>query len=219
MILYVPPLEEVKVLWFEGTLSEEDHRNFNLVYASLLLEGKAWNLTDLSFGMVLAEKPLAWLQVMHERLKHLIISSETLKEKKKAEYHAQANTKQISRGKGIGKHSNGIRYLGDSGKGKGKGKRPCGKRGKTKIAPCNITRKRQAPSSTIGIQGVDLFCLILGHVLVSMFHLCSTIVNLLMTTSHSVGMDTTSSKVEHVEYVFVIRNGMQDKDNAHQSRA
>ena len=75
MISYVPPLREVKILWFEDTLSEEDHGNFNLIYESLLLEGKAGNLTDLTLGMVLAERPPAWLQVMHERLKHLIISS------------------------------------------------------------------------------------------------------------------------------------------------
>ena len=54
----------------------------------MLLEGKAGNLTDLTLGMVLAEKPPTWLQVMHERLKHLIISSEKFKEKKRAEYDA-----------------------------------------------------------------------------------------------------------------------------------
>ena len=67
----------------------------------MLLEGKAGNLTDLTLGMVLAEKPLTWLQVMHERLKHLIISSEMFKEKKKAKYNAQAKGKTKScRGKG-----------------------------------------------------------------------------------------------------------------------
>ena len=65
MIPYVPQSEEVKVLQFEDTLSETDHRNFNLIYASLLLEGRAGNLTDLMVGMILAEKPPAWLQVMH----------------------------------------------------------------------------------------------------------------------------------------------------------
>ena len=50
MIPYVPPSEEVKVLQFEDTLSEVDHRNFNLIYESLLLEGKAGNLTDLTLG-------------------------------------------------------------------------------------------------------------------------------------------------------------------------
>ena len=81
MITYVPPLREMKMLQFEDTLSEEDHKSFNLIYESLLMEGKAGNLTDLTLGMVLAEKSLAWLQVMHGRLKHLIISSETFKEK------------------------------------------------------------------------------------------------------------------------------------------
>ena len=42
MIPYVAPSE----LQFEDTLSEMDHRNFNLIYESLLLEGKAGNLTD-----------------------------------------------------------------------------------------------------------------------------------------------------------------------------
>ena len=88
MITYVPPLREIKVLQFEDTLSEDDRRNLNLIYESLLMEGKAGNLTDLTLGMVLPEKPLAWLQVMHGRLKRITISSETFKEKKKAEYDA-----------------------------------------------------------------------------------------------------------------------------------
>ena len=88
MISYIPPMEEVKVLKFEDTLLKEDHRNFNVIYESLLLEGKAGNYTDLTLGMVLAEKPLTWLQVMHGRLKHLIISSETFQKKKKAECDA-----------------------------------------------------------------------------------------------------------------------------------
>ena len=55
MISYVPLLEEVKMLQFEDTLSDEDHRNFNLIYESILMVGKAWNLTDITLGMVLAE--------------------------------------------------------------------------------------------------------------------------------------------------------------------
>ena len=86
MIPYVPPVRETRILQFEGTLSEADHRNFNLIYESLLLEGRAGNLTNLTLGMVLAEKPPTWLQVMHERLKHLIISSDTFKEIKKTRY-------------------------------------------------------------------------------------------------------------------------------------
>ena len=74
MIPYVPPLKKTRVLQCEDTLSEMDHRSFNLIYESLLLEGKAGNLADLTVGMVLVEKPPAWLPVMHGRLKHLIIS-------------------------------------------------------------------------------------------------------------------------------------------------
>ena len=36
MIPCVSPLEEIRVLQFEDTLSEMDHRNFNLIYESLL---------------------------------------------------------------------------------------------------------------------------------------------------------------------------------------
>ena len=53
------------MLQFENTLSEMDHRNFNLIYESLLLERKTGNLTDLMVGMVLAERPPAWFKVMH----------------------------------------------------------------------------------------------------------------------------------------------------------
>ena len=86
MVPYVSPLEEIRVLQFEDTLSETNSRNFNLIYESLLLEGKAGNLTGLTVGMVLAEKPPTWLQVMHGRLKHLIISSEVFQKKKKTEF-------------------------------------------------------------------------------------------------------------------------------------
>ena len=81
MILYVSPIGKVRVLKFEDTLSEEDRRGFNIIYESLLLEGRTGNLTDLTMGMVLAENPPTWLQVIHERLKHLIISSDFQKEK------------------------------------------------------------------------------------------------------------------------------------------
>ena len=56
MIPYVSPIGKVRVLKFEDTLSEEDHRGFNLIYESLLLEGRVGNLTDLTMGMVLVEK-------------------------------------------------------------------------------------------------------------------------------------------------------------------
>ena len=54
MIPHVPPSVEMKELQFEDTLSDVDHRNFILIYESLLLEGKAGNLTDLTFSMVWA---------------------------------------------------------------------------------------------------------------------------------------------------------------------
>ena len=88
MIPYVPLSEEVKVLQYEDTLSEVDHRNSNLIYESLLFEGRAGNLTDLTIGILLAEQPPTLLQVMHGRLKYLIISSETFQKKTKAENNA-----------------------------------------------------------------------------------------------------------------------------------
>ena len=115
------------------------------------MEGQAGNLTDLMLGMVLAEKPPTWLQVMHERLKHLIISSERFKEKKKAEYNAQAKVKQNHGRKGMGKHSKGIRILGVSRKGKGKDNR-------SEMTPHHALKNEQVPSSTIGIHN-ELFCL------------------------------------------------------------
>ena len=40
MIPYVSAIGKVRVLKFEDTLSEEDHRDFNIIYESLLLEGR-----------------------------------------------------------------------------------------------------------------------------------------------------------------------------------
>ena len=94
----------------EDTLSEEDHKNFDLIYELLLLEGRAGNVTNLTLGMVLAERPLTWLQVIHERLKRLIISSEKFKEKKRTKYDTQMRGMQNSKGKGMGKHSKGLRF-------------------------------------------------------------------------------------------------------------
>ena len=151
---YIPPSEEVKVLQFEDTLSEMDHKNFNLIYESLFLEGKAGTLTDLTIGMVLAENPPAWLQVMHGRFQHFIISSETFQKRKKAEYNAHTKAKQPGKGKGMAKHSKGLRYLGVSGKGRGKGKRPHRIITKAKVAPLitQVTsRKNQSPGFTAGI--------------------------------------------------------------------
>ena len=63
------------------TLSDEKHFQFILIYESLLIAGQAGNLTDLAIGMVLTGKPPGWLPVIHERLKHLIISSEAFQKK------------------------------------------------------------------------------------------------------------------------------------------
>ena len=73
----------MKILKFEDTLADEDYRQFRVIYDSLLLEGKAGKLTKSTLEVVLAQKPTAWLQVIYERLKHLIISSETFQNKKK----------------------------------------------------------------------------------------------------------------------------------------
>ena len=73
----VPTTNRVKILRFEDTLSKEDCRQFKIIYESLLLEGRAGNITKSTLEVVLAQKPPTWLQVMYERLKHLIISSET----------------------------------------------------------------------------------------------------------------------------------------------
>ena len=142
MIPYVSPLKETRVLQFEDTLSEMDCRSFNLIYESLLLEGKAGNLTDLTVGIVLAEKSPTWLPVMHRRLKDLIISSEAFQKKKKAEHNAQAKARKhrTIKGKGMGGHSIGIRYFGISWK--GKGKRPQKKITKSRVTP-HITKMAQ----------------------------------------------------------------------------
>ena len=63
------------------------------------------NLTKSTLGVVLAQKPPAWLQVVYERLKHLIISSETFQNKKKR-YMAREKvklTKKIDSGRIRGK--------------------------------------------------------------------------------------------------------------------
>ena len=51
------------------------------------------NLTKSTLEVVLAQKPPAWLQVIHERLKNLIISSETFQNKRKMEYGVKIETK------------------------------------------------------------------------------------------------------------------------------
>ena len=79
----VPMTNRVKILKFEDTLSKENHRQLEITYESLRLEGKVGNLTKSMLEVVLAQKPPTWLQVIHERLKHLIISSETFQNRRK----------------------------------------------------------------------------------------------------------------------------------------
>ena len=91
----------VKILRFEDTLSEEDHRQFKIIYESLLLEGRAGNLTKSTLEVVLAQKPPTWLQVMHERLKHLIIRSETFWNRRKMGYGIRVETKLDEKGRSL----------------------------------------------------------------------------------------------------------------------
>ena len=74
-------------------MSEEDCKHFNIIYESLLLEDRAGNLTKLTLEVVLAQKPPTWLQVMYERLKHLIISSEMFWNKMRMGYGIIIETK------------------------------------------------------------------------------------------------------------------------------
>ena len=89
----VSSTSKVKILQFEDTLSKEDCRHFNIIYESLLLEGRAGNLTKSTLEVLLAQKPPTWLQVMHKRLKHLIISSETFQNKMRMRYGVRIETK------------------------------------------------------------------------------------------------------------------------------
>ena len=106
---------QVKILKFEDTLADEDYRQFRIIYDSLLLEGKVGNLNKSTLEVVLAQKPPAWLQVTYERLKHLVISSETFQKKKKG-YMAKGKVKlskkirfKVNKGQGrlkVGNSSN-----------------------------------------------------------------------------------------------------------------
>ena len=85
-------VNRVKILKFEDTLADEHYRQFKIIYDSLLLDGQAGNLTKTTLEVVLAQKPPAWLPVIYERLKHLVISSETFR-KKKGKYMAKGKAK------------------------------------------------------------------------------------------------------------------------------
>ena len=85
-------VNKLKMLKFEDTLADEDYRQCKIIYDSLLLEGQVGNLTKTTLEVVLAQKPPAWLQVIYERLKHLVISSKTF-QKEKGKYMAKGNAK------------------------------------------------------------------------------------------------------------------------------
>ena len=105
--------DRVKILKFEDTLTDEDHRQFEIIYESLLLEGKAGNLTKSTLEVVLAQKPPAWLQVMHERLKHLIISSETFQNKRKRGYKIKRKMKPYKKNRLWGSKKSKELHIGD----------------------------------------------------------------------------------------------------------
>ena len=50
----VSKTSRVKILKFEDTLSKESHRQFEIIYESLLLEGKVGNLTKSMLEVFLA---------------------------------------------------------------------------------------------------------------------------------------------------------------------
>ena len=99
------------MLKLEDTLLEDDHRSFNLIYESLLLEGRAGNLTNLTLEMVLTEKLPTWLQALYERLTHLIISPDTFREKKGTIYDPQVGGKGKRNSTGMGRYLKRIRIL------------------------------------------------------------------------------------------------------------
>ena len=90
---FVSTRSKVKILKFEDTLTEENRRQFEIIYKSLLLESKTGNLTKSTLEVVLTQKLPAGLQVIHERLKHIIISSKTFRNKRKMEYGVRIATK------------------------------------------------------------------------------------------------------------------------------
>ena len=84
---------KVKILKFEDTLADEDYRQFKIIYDSLLLEGQVGNLTKTTLEVVLAQIPPAWLQVIYERLKHLVVSSKTFWKKRKGKSMTKGKAK------------------------------------------------------------------------------------------------------------------------------
>ena len=118
-------------------MSEEDCKHFNIIYESLLLEGRAGNLTKSTLKVVLAQKPPTWLQVMYERLKHLIISSETFQNKMRTGYGVRIETKLDGKN----------RLLGSEGQ----------EEFQTMSSSHSLSKDRSTNSRTIGIVD-DQFC-------------------------------------------------------------
>ena len=98
--------------------------------------------------MVLDEKPLICLPVMYERLKHLLIDSETFWEKKKTIYPLWVGGKEKKSSKGVGKQPKGSKTLKDERQWQGKGN-------KSTKTPGSSSRSHSA----IGIQN-KLLCLL-----------------------------------------------------------
>ena len=90
--------------------------------------------------MVLAEKPPTWLSVMYERLKHLLISSDTFREKKRTTYDPQVGGKEKRNSTGMGRYTKGIKVP-------KKGRKPCGKGDRSKTT----SKDNQRSYSAIGI--------------------------------------------------------------------
>ena len=83
------------------------------MYESLLLEGKAGILTKSTLEVVLAQKPPAWLQVIHERLKHLIFSSETFRNRRKRGYKVKRKMKSDKKNRLWGNKKQKELHIGD----------------------------------------------------------------------------------------------------------
>ena len=105
--------DQVKILKFKDTLTDKDHRQFEIIYESLLLKGKVGNLTKSRLEVVLAQKPPAWLQVIYERLKHLIISSETFQNKRKRGYKIKRKMKSYKKNRLWGNKKQKELHIGD----------------------------------------------------------------------------------------------------------
>ena len=115
------PVGETRVLKFEDTLSKEDCWNFKLIYESLLLEGRAGNLMNLTLEMVLAEKPPTWLSVMYEISKHLIINVDAFKEKMRMGHYPQIEGKGMENNQNRGKQPRGVKLVKNRRRNSGKG--------------------------------------------------------------------------------------------------